>query len=412
MADAVLDLAGLDTQTTDTTPAPEPVEPGIGEASEPVEPAAGGEPESVDGRRGPKAYRDAANAAAQAMPEHAAAIKEMAANSFRLNAYQQHFAKPEEAGQAKQLIEALGGNDGVANLQQRIQAVDLQDSGLKEGNPEVLDAMFKDFPEGAVALAPHYLSRLEKTNPQAFASAVAPYAIDLIVHAGLEDEIKAAYNAQDPKPVLQKMFDWLQGQKQGAQKLRETPTQAPGADKIKQREQELNQREEQIFFTQVQDKVTSTVTPELDKAVDQYAKQYKLNDTQKMHFKNTLQAKLVEEMNNDKTYKQQVDLRKANKTRTAQGIADYIAGEFKGRVKDAAFAVARDVYGATKQTPTTTGVVKPNQPKTAPNGGPLFVSQRPGNNDLDLSRPDAEMLMIQGKGYRKADGMFVTWRKS
>jgi len=432
MADAVMDFAavenapGADDAGLEQASQGHEAAGGDGAARDGVNAEARGEREAesedgkadaakLDGRRGLHAHREAAKAAAEHMPEHAQAIKEMAANSFRLHAYQQHFAKPEEAAAVKQLVDGVGGVQGISELQQRVQQVELQDAGLKEGNPEVLDAMFRDFPEGAAALAPHYLDRLARSSPEAFGRAVVPYVVDILESAGVGGHLNAIL--QEPNParrdsLVQELAVWFQNQRQGANQLRQQPARHPAEERIRQREQELNAREEQSFKEGVSAKVNAAVSPEIDRAVDAYARQYKLNATQKTHFKTTLQQRLVDELTRDQGYVQQVKLRNAQKGRTHDSLASFISGEFNRRLKDAAFSVARDVYGAARPAAGGgSGVVKPNQAKTAPGGGPLFVSQRPPNAELDLSRKDAELLMVKGQGYRKADGMFVTWRR-
>ena len=121
----------------------------------------------ADGRRGPADVRGAVKAAAEALPEQAATIKRLGDAYFRSEAYAKVFPKVEEAAAAKQLIDGVGGLDGITQIQQRMQSYDAQEAGLEAGDPSVLDSFFNDFPEGAATLAPHYLDRLERSNPEA-----------------------------------------------------------------------------------------------------------------------------------------------------------------------------------------------------------------------------------------------------
>lgn len=371
--------------------------------------------EQVDGRRGPANIRNSIKAASEALPEQAQAFKELGNAFFREQAYKQQFPTPQEAASAKQLIEGVGGVDGIANLQQRDQMYQAQDEFLREGNPEILDDFAKDFPEGFATLAPAYLERLGRINPEALSAAVVPYAMGMLENAGIGQFLESLAKETDParlKQLAQQGAQWYAQQRNDVQQSRQAPQKNPAADRLAQQQTELEQQREQLFQEGVQGKVNAVVTPEIQKTVDQYAKQYKLNDTQKTHFQNTLQQRVINEMNADETYKKQLDLRKANKSRTHDSVGSYIASEFNRRLKDAAFSTAKDIYGAPRNgtTATGTGVVKAGTPKTAPNGGPLFVSQRPPDSQLDLSRPNADVLLIQGRSYTK-DGRFVTWRK-
>src|SRR5581483_10346107 len=145
-----------------------------------------------------KSVRDAVRSLSEAHPEHAKLLKTLADTHFTVaTAYKASFATPRDAQAAKSLIDGLGGVDGATELQQRIAGYDAQESGLESGDPAVLDSFFKDYPDGAAALAPHYLERLASTNPQAFQATVAPYALGLLQQAGVDQHLAALLNETD-----------------------------------------------------------------------------------------------------------------------------------------------------------------------------------------------------------------------
>jgi hypothetical protein len=367
--------------------------------------------ETLDGRRGPANIRNSIKAATEALPEQAAAFKELGNAYFREQAFKQHFATPQEAASAKQLIESIGGVDGITQMQQQAQRFQAQDDFLREGNPEVLADFAKDFPEGFAALAPHYLEKLAQVNPEAFSAAVVPYAIGLLENAGMGNFIKAIAAETDPsrqKQMLAQLDQWYASAKQGA--TRQPAARNPGEERLKQQQTELEQQRQQMFTEGVQSKVNATVNPELDRFTEQTAKAYNLNDAQKQAFRARLAARIIQQMNGDQTYKKQVDLRKNAKGATHESVGSYIASEFNRRLKDAAFQEANETWGAPKRgVAQPTGVVKAGSPKTAPNGGPLFVSARPADAMMDLTRT-SDLDVIKGRAYLK-DGRYVTWRR-
>ena len=365
-----------------------------------------------------KAIRDAIRRLSQQSPEDAKLLKQLADTHFReATGWKGAFDTPQRAAEAKSIIESAGGIEGIAQAQTRLQAYDQMDTGLESGDPAVLDGMFKDFPQGAAALAPHYLAKLEAMNPQALHAAVGPYAVSMLQQAGIVSHVDAMIAETDParqQSMAKQLSEWLKGQVQNAQQLKQNGQQHqnPEADKLKTEREALNQEREQIFRTGVSERVNSTVAPQMASVVDQYAKQYKLNDTQKAHYQKSLEQAVIQEMNADQTYKKQAELRNANKARTPDGVASFIAGEFTRRAKDKAFEVAKAIYGAPRGTPGPapgTGQPRAGQPQTAPGGGPLRVSARPTDSQLDLNRPGADLLLIQGRGYLK-DGRLVSWR--
>ena len=420
MSTDMIDLASLDTGG-ESTPASTETDARIVSSTETVpgnqdsqqqQPTETETPADATG----KAIRDAVRRLSQTSPEDAKLLKQLADTHFReATGWKGSFQTPQEAAQAKSIIESAGGIEGIAAAQTRIQAYDQQDEAMKTGDPVVLDSFFEDFPQGAAQLAPHYLAKLEAINPQALQAAVGPYAVSMLQQAGIVSHVDAMLAETDParaKAMAQQLSEWLKGQVQNASQMRQQPRANPEAGKIKQEREALNQEREQIFRTGVTERVNSTVAAPITALVDQYAKQYKLNDTQKAHYQKSLEQAVIAEMNGDQSYRKQAELRNAAKGRTPDGVASFIAGEFTRRAKDKAFEVAKAIYGAPKGTPGPvpgTGQPKAGQPQTTPQGGPLKISARPQDSQLDLNRPGADLLLIQGRGYLK-DGRFVTWR--
>lgn len=364
-----------------------------------------------------KSVRDAVRSLSEAHPEHARLLKTLADTHFTVaTAYRQAFPTPREAASAKALIDGLGGVDGASALQARIQGYDAQETGLESGDPAVLDSFFKDYPDGAAALAPHYLERLSQTNPQAFSNTIAPYAIGMLQQAGIDQHVASLLNETDParlKAGVQQLSDWLTRQGQGVAQIKAQSGKAPGADKLAGEREKLNTEREELFREGVRGTVNTAVTPVVQTEVEKYAKQYKLSDDQKNHFKETLQAKVIADMNADPTYKKQVDLRYANKGRTHQSVADFIAAEFNRRVREKSFDVVKGIYGAPKggqQQNQGNGVIKAGTPRTAPGGGPIKVAVKPPDSELDMSRPDSRDLLFKLQAYTKG-GRLVTWAR-
>lgn len=409
--DTGVEDVSYDTQTDDGSG-------GSSETSTDGEGASSGEHQSTDrtdGRKGPESMRAALKAASEAAPEQAAQLKALGASYFREQAYRKEFPTVAEATSAKQLIESVGGVDGVAALQQRDQQYQANDAALLVGDPAVLDGFAKDAPEGFVALAPHYLEKLGSINPQALQAAVVPYAVGMLKNAGFVDTLKAIYNETDAakaKQMVANVFNWFAQQEQQASQMAQKPSKSPATDRIKQQETALQNERTQLFDSGVATVVNTAVNPEMTKTVDQYAKQYKLNPKQAEHFKQTLQQRVIQEMGNDKVYGQQVAIRRANKTRTHQSVGSYIASEFNRRLTTAAHAVATEIYGAPRGSiagapKPGTGVVKADAPKTAPNGGPVRISARPSEDAIDHQKTST-IDLISGRARLK-NGRYVTW---
>lgn len=416
MADAIADFASLEDTAVDQT-----VDTSVDTGAEVTADTAVAEPGTtgeqtdpqVDGRKGPQALRNTIKALSEQAPEHAGQLKEMADSYFREKAYKQAFETPQLASDAKSLIDTVGGIEGISRLQERDQMFSQQDEMYKEGNPEVLQDFADDYPEGFSALAPHYLSLLSQKSPEAFNNAVVPYAVGLLDNAGFSDFLGNLHRETDParsKQMVENLIRWYQGAQNGAKELKAAPK--TGTAKPDDGRAGLQAEREQLFGEGVAMKVNAAVDGPLNKAVEQYAKQNGWNDDQKAYYKKQLSDAVVAQMNGDKNYTAQVDLRKKNQSRTHDTVASYISGEFNRRLTDIAFETsekAKKLIGGKGGKPQTTGVPKPGGPQTAAGGGPLLVSQQPQDADINWDKDPRQLLFIGNKAYLKS-GKFVTWK--
>lgn len=416
MADAIADFAALeDTAVGQTVDTSIETQDNVSDA-QPTDPTATGEQTEqpqVDGRKGPQALRNTVKALSEQSPEHAGQLKEMADSYFREKAYKNAFETPQLASDAKSLIDTVGGIEGMSRLQERDQLFSQQDAFLKEGNPEVLQDFADDFPEGFSSLAPHYLSLLSQKNPEAFNNAVVPYAVGLLDNAGFSDFLGNLHRETDParsKQMVENLIRWYQGAQNGAKELKTAPK--GGTAKPDDGRAALQTEREAIFSEGVAMKVNAAVDGPLGKAADQYAKQNGWNEDQKAYFKKQLSDAVIAQMNGDKNYTQQVDLRKKNPSRTHDSVATYISGEVSRRLTDVAFDTSEKVkklIGGKGGRPTTTGVPKPGGPTTGAGGTPLLISAQPNDADIDWAKDPRQLMFIGNKAYLKS-GKFVTWK--
>lgn len=414
MSTAALDLTAMDVQVDNSQVDTGDINPDLGEQTEGE--VAGGqvtETPAVDGRRGPLNYRTAAKAALEAVaPEHQAAIKELTSKAFTADDYIKVFPKPADAQAAKTFIDTVGGIDGFGAIQQRLQGYDTQEAGLESGDPAVLDSFFTDYPEGAAALAPHYLDKLAKANPEAFNDTIAPHALGMLEKAGILNHVATMAAETDParqKQMIGQLAEWMKQQKQAVGQMQTKPAVNPENSRLKEQQTKLQTQQDEFFQKQVDTEVNSKASGEVSKVVEQYAKSYKLNDVQKNRFATAVASCVVNEMLADDTFKKQDAIRKSAKTRDVANVASFRASEFLRRLPDVAFKEAQEWWGANKGVTQQTGVVKPGQAKTAPGGGPLLVSRAPEISELDMAKDPRQLLYIQNRGYRK-DGTFVTWK--
>jgi len=418
MADTTIDFSALETQAETATPESTQVTPETpttesGEGSFQSESQSQEQPQAQNGRVN---YRAAAKAAGEALPEQAQAFKEMADKAYRLNAHEAVFKTPADAQSARSLIETLGGSEGIGQIQERIASFDAQDEALRVGDANVLEALFKDFPEGVVQLAGPFMERIQKASPETFNSIVGPYAVDMLVQIGMADALRDAYNAQDPKQGIAKLYSWLQGQVQGRDQARNKPqvTQAKPA----QSDNSIATREEKFFNDQISFHFNKLVESDVSSAVKGIVTQYHLNEGQAKHFYNALIDNVTKGLVGDQQFTQQDKIRKRAANGKPEAVASYRATEFRNRMKTAAPEIAKALWGAppTSKGPGSNGngqVRTTQQPQTtavrSASGGPLMIGRRPDQSQI-ADYPGVELDIINGRAHLR-DGRYVQWRR-
>ncbi len=411
MEDTAIDFSALDAPAENRESVGNEVAPV--ESAEPSTEGEGGEQQEQAQQPTRVNYRNVAKAASEAMPEQAGALRDMAEKTYKYQAYEAIFKKPEEAQAAKSLIETLGGTEGIGQIQERISYLDNQDEMLRSGNPAVLDEMFKDFPEGAAALAEPFLERLARTAPDTYQSVVGGLAVDMIVNAGVAQALQDAFNAEDPKPYIQRLYNWLAEQTQGRNNLRaaSSNSRATAPSRFEQEQQKLNKERDEIFAAGVQQRSNAIVQPVVDSAIADIGGRYRLNDGQKEHLRASVVQHVIAQMNADANYKRQIDIRRRAAKGNPDSVAGYMANEFNQRFKAAVPEVARTIYGAPKavaQGGSGAASQGKGAPKVSASGGPLMLARRPDNSQIDFNRPDSDLMLIKRQGYLK-DGRFVQW---
>jgi hypothetical protein len=420
MAD-VLDGVAVDdvdvTEETQVDVAAEAVDEGVDESEAEASADESGDKSATPVPTTGKAIRDAVRALSEEHPEQAKLLKELADEHFKMEStYKKMFPTPEAASEAKELIEAVGGVDGVRGLQERIEAYDAQDNMLNIGDPKVLDEIFTQFPQGAAALAPAYLEKLAATDGQAFTNAVAPYVINMLHTAGVFNHLAGLLEEKDPERLtqgIQKLAEYFNGQINGVKSLRAKAAANQGNagnSAIEKERAALTAEKNQIFIDRVQSAAVAKITPTANATIAQQTKNFKLSETQVAHYKETLDKKIFDALNANKTYQNQLKIRISAKGVTPESLADYQAGEYNRVMKEIAFDVAKGIFGSPKGA---AGQVK--KPGAKPvieaqvQGKPILVSAQPADNNIDWNRPDAENNFIHNVAYLK-NGRFVTWR--
>jgi hypothetical protein len=359
-----------------------------------------------------KNIRDIVRKLSEEHPEQAKLLKQLADEHFKTEStYKKLFATPEEATTAKELIDAVGGVDGVRGLQERVGAYDANDELLNVGDPKILDDLFKQFPDGIAKLAPSYLDKLASSNPQIFNETMAPYVLGLLNQNGVINHVKSMLNETDASrlpSMVNQLATWLDNQIKGVNSLKTTPQGGNGKpDPLQAERAAIQEERQQIFIGKVESAAMAKIMPVVNSIVSQQTKNFKLSDAQVEHYKTTLDSKVWNNLNANPNYNKQLKIRLANKNVTPESLAEYQAQEYNRVYKEIAFDTAKSIFGSPKNQPTVKKETKVEAPAVA--GKPVMLVRAPHDKLIDWSKPGAEIDFINNIATLK-DGRRVQWR--
>jgi hypothetical protein len=428
-AAAILDFASSAPPVSPSSPDPEPsAAPSSADGSAPPPETPAAEPEAPStetalpsgepstptpaGEMSLKQLRDAVKSLSEASPEHAPALKRMLDDAARYRAMTETFPDVDTARSTKAALDAVGGVEGISALQELASAVEETDGQLEAGDPAVLDSIFEDAPEGAVKLAPAYLNKLEKVNPEAFMSAMLPHFVRYMsnnnfdnVLAGLAESTKDNAGAT---PFVRSMQSWWDEQKRSGQKFNEDAL-APERSKLKEGWTKLEQQQLETFRSEVGRDVESHSFRELGTRLRPYLANANIPDRMKRDIAQSAIDELGRALETDS---KTVEAMMRTKSRDRGKIVGYV----NSRVSAVADAVVRQVvkdYGLSpgKATPVKPPATKPSGPPPVPKSAAEFikVAQRPSDDEIDWEAPGARNAVITGKAKLR-NGKYVRWR--
>lgn len=385
--------------------------------------------DDIDLRKAAKELRESLNKLREIDPKAAKALRSALGHDL---AYQESFKTPQEARVFKAAVDAVGGPEAIAQMQEQIAYSQEIDSAAEVGDPKVLDTFAKDFPDGYKKLMPHYLDSVKKMDREAYAQAIQPHLIDNLEAAGVGNVLaalqEAAQNgdADAVKKIAANLAAWYGGQKQTAAKFR-TDSANPEREKIDGEWKKLNDEKEKGFWGGVSKSINEKALPLLSSKTKPYLQNVPLG--QQQAFLQSVTAEAIRRINGDKTYTAQDNALSKAKNRDANKIVAFRTAKFESVLEGAIEKVAKDFGYKPGQKPAAgakPGAGKPGAGKPpvitgagASSTNPQYVDPKfaPKFEDLDLAKmggkDKALTFKIAGKGVPKSGpykGRWISWR--
>lgn len=426
------DLGFIDTAVAEAPPVESPTPEAV---EQPNEPTAQGLPEitppedqqrtdaqpPADAPKGDTAAREVSKMMRElreAHPERAQLLKQVQDAFFRASTYQSHYDTPEAAQRAKVTFEALGGDEGIAQLQEHSGLYQQMEDMASKGSPEMISSWREEYPDGFRKAAPVILSELEKMDARAFSETIRPHLVKSLASSGLTDAMqRIAYLAkQANNDMLTREVGsvqaWLDGMTQEEQQ-RQQQQNDPRNAQFDQRARELSTREASIRTQQITSEVQPYLTKTITDSLADYTKGKTLSEKASGDLRNAVLQEINSTLSADKVY--QANLSALNGKGDVKAILKYIRSNVdavKGRIAREVWARRSEPFRAAAPANSQPAPKNGQQPPAArqqQNAAPLRVPAKPNGTDIDWSKDPDRMLYITGKAHLR-NGKFVQWR--
>lgn len=361
-------------------------------------------PSTAEIRASLKAFREA-------NPDHAQAAKLLNDGYSRYEAYKAVIPTVEDARNMVAQLDALGGFEGIADLQSTLQAVEETDSLLDAGDPKVIDQIIEDSPDGFQKIVPHAVNKLREMNPEAFNAMVRPHLIRGLAEANFPQVVDYLISQLGDKPEVQKvvnsMKNWFENQKMEAERT-STDFLTPEREKFAKEKADHAATVRKDFEAGIETAVASHLNTTLGTALRPYSAALNaLPPAIRQDVARACITELASALRADKAYQTAVNA--AMKSRRPD--RDKIIVMNKTAITNKAAAVIAKVvknYSLTPGTPSKkTGKADTKQPVVQT--GVTKLSKPPKDTDIDWNHPNmSQEAYIRHRAVLK-NGRFVSW---
>lgn len=334
---------------------------------------------------------------------------------FRDRDFIKAFPTVEEARNARMLLDGVGGLDGIEDLQRAGEFLNSLDEMAARGDPELINQLAGDNPEGFVGLTRAGLDKLRTTNREAYDVVLRPHVVSALAGTNLSfalrsaADILAAGNAQGAYDYLNGILGWLDGLSKEAQ----AQPQARRGDgfRASATPEAANGNGVAADFSQ---QLAAAASPSVEKtlraAIQPYAEQRKLGDGSIARLQGLVLAEVDRQLGADEQY--QRTLRTLSRGGNAERAAKFVTSKVEQVASRIAREVVNDLYpGAAPLAANGRASAKaaPAQRATPDKPGrPVLLSRGPRYEEVDWEHDPEKVLYLTHKAYLK-DGRYVTW---
>ena len=314
-------------------------------------------------------------------------IKFLYDTSGKARGYEQQFPTVREAREVKALLEAVGGREGVQQMQATLSEIEQVDQALSAGDPSVVERMWDEAPEGMPKLMPALLDKFAQVKPQEFEKFIAPRSIGYLDQAGFPqafDQMVRLYDVgktDEAQAIRNELIQWVTSNRQQAQQQQQAD---PEVERLRAELAKRDEGQESQKADAAYNDVVSHAGPSIDRAARPIIGKYAFTREEAGAFRQAVWNHLQETRNANADYKTIAPAKQR------QGY-DKWTGYAKRWTDDNAEASIRAVL----KTPPWS--------RLAGSARPVAVTKTPGTVSVQQGKePAPEEIDYSGKGLAAA----------
>lgn len=231
------------------------------------------EDKPADGRKMPDGLKKAIASLKTTSPEVAKQIKGI---YYAEQEYRAAFPKPEDAVAAKNLIEEIGGQEGIQEIAAEREEWRKIDSDFSEGKPDFVKSLAEGNPEAFLKTAPHVINEFATRAPEQYAYYANRLTLNTMASSGFSlQNLHGAYERyKESNPeaagIIAEVYNAMYDLNSKAAQFEQKRTD-PREEQLKQREQEFETKRRADFETgvasQAEKYLGEKMTPEIDRII-------------------------------------------------------------------------------------------------------------------------------------------------
>jgi hypothetical protein len=385
----------------------------------------------VDGRTNPAAVRAALKALRDSDPKMAPIARQLNDAFGRYNAYKSVFPKVADAQNARALLDAVGGDEGLTALQERTKSFAATDQKLYAGDPSVLDDILEDMKsEGKIdafgKLASPFLEKLRATDEKAYFAAMKPHFFQGLRDVGFQNVLQGIIenlsgetpNVNNAKAIASQMANWYEDLKASVDSASKQNLD-PERQAFEQERTKFQTERQKEFQTSVANECDSHNNKALGSALKSYLSMPFFKGWSRESLVDLgagLKQQLFSELGSDKTYQAQMDAFFSQKSPDKGKITAYHTAKVDTMAKRIVKDLLNRRYPGFAKAQRTVGKA-PAKPVAASQGAQRgadgkfqfqYVTSKPEWNDIDFEEPGAHNAYVTGRAKLKT-GRYVSW---